>query len=119
MDDKWPYCPAHSGIQRDIEALKERMNYSEVAQEKALAVAKKEVDRRLAGMNDFQHRMDRQENMFATKMELDVVKQTQTALHLDHSAFATKESVQTIQRLIWVGVGIFLAIQFGLNYIMR
>ena len=96
MDDKWSYCPAHSGIQRDIEALKERMNYSEAAQEKALAVAKTEVDRRLAGMNNFQSRIDRQENLFATKVE-----------------------VQSLMRLIWIGVGIFLAIEIGVNVLMR
>ena len=118
MEDKWPYCGKHSGVERDIAALKERMEYIITAQEKALDVAKREVDRRLEGMNNFQHRMDRLENTFATKMELDAVKQTQAALHLDHSAFATKESVQTMQRLIWIGIGLFAAMQIAFKFMI-
>jgi len=119
MDEPRKACLRHAGMESDLKAVKERMEYVVQAQEKALEVAKKEVDRRLAGMNDFQHRMDRLENTFATKVELDLMKQMQTTLHLDHSAYATKDSLQSVQRLVWIGIGLFLAIQLAFNFIVK
>jgi hypothetical protein len=63
--------------------------------------------------------MDRLENTFATKVELELIKQTQTTLHLDHSAYATKESLQSVQRLIWIGIGVFMAFQIVFNFIVK
>ena len=95
MDEPRTACLRHAGMESELKAVKERMEYVVQAQEKALDVAKREVDRRLEGMNNFQNRMDRQENMFATKTE-----------------------VQGLQRLIWIGIGIFLTMQIVLRFIV-
>ena len=50
---------------------------------------KVELDRRLEGMNQFQKRMDRLEGTFATQKEL-----------------------QALSKIIYIGIGIVLAIQF-------
>ena len=97
MDCQPTDCLKHAGVESDIRALKERVEYVVAAQEKALDVAKKEVDRRLEGMNNFQHRMDRQENLFATKVEVQT-------------------GFQTLYRLIWIGIGFFLALQIFLEF---
>ena len=119
MDEPRTACLRHAGLESELKAVKERMEYVVQAQEKALEVAKREVDRRLEGMNNFQHRMDRLENTFVTKVELELIKQTQTALHLDHSDFATKDSLQSVQRLIWIGIGVFMAFQLAFNFIVK
>jgi hypothetical protein len=89
-------CTSCSGIQSDIKALKERMDFVIVVQGKALEVAKREVDRRLEGMNNFQHRMDRQENLFATRAEL-----------------------ASLQKLFWIGIGLVVALQVVFGFIVE
>ena len=58
--------------------------------EKALDLAKEQMDYRLAGMNQFQKRMDRLEGTFATRKE-----------------------VETNAKLIYIGIGILATVQFG------
>jgi len=96
MDDKCVQCPHHSGLEQHIRALEDKMHMIVTAQEKALEVAKREVDRRLEGMNNFQHRIDRLENTFATKIEL-----------------------RALQNLVYIGVGIFTALQLFFRFVMK
>jgi len=119
MDEPRMACLRHAGLESELRAVKERMEYVVQAQEKALEVAQKGLDRRLEGMNNFQHRMDRLENTFATKAELDLIKQMQNTLHLDHSDFATKESLLKVLRLIWIGIGLLMALQLVFTFIVK
>ena len=64
--------------------------------EKNLALAKYNLDYRLQGMNEFQKRMDKLEGTFATKSE-----------------------VATNSKLIYMGVGLILALQVVLQFILR
>ena len=56
--------------------------------DKALNIAREGIDYRLAGMNEFQKRMDRLE-----------------------STFATKDSLNALTKIVYIGLGIVLGIQ--------
>ncbi len=61
---------------------------------KDVAYARDVIDRRLEGMNQFQKRMDRLENTFATKDQLD-----------------------TIRKFVYIGLGGVLALELVLRFI--
>jgi hypothetical protein len=59
------------------------------ANRESIDLARTQMDHRLQGMNEFQKRMDKLEGTFATKTEL-----------------------RTVEKLVYIGVGIVLTIQF-------
>lgn len=74
------------------QVLAERSKYFEEkfrASQIALDLASSQMDKRLEGMNEFQKRMDRLEGTFATKAEL-----------------------KGLEKLVYVGIGILVAVQF-------
>jgi len=62
-------CPHHSGVEAEIRAMCHKMEMISNAQEKALNVAKNELERRLEGMNEFRDKLDEQANTFVGKTE--------------------------------------------------
>ena len=64
--------------------------------EKNLTLAKYNLDYRLQGMNEFQKRMDKLEGTFATKAE-----------------------VATNSKLIYIGVGLILALQVAVQFMRK
>ena len=63
-------CMHHSGVEKELDALCKRMDLRFGAYEKALVMAKDEMDRRLEGMNEFRAQLNAQTHTFATKAEL-------------------------------------------------
>lgn len=63
-------CPFHSGIETALKAICSKMDLRFEAQDKALEQATRDMDRRLAGMDEFRRQLDAQANTFATRMEL-------------------------------------------------
>lgn len=63
-------CLLHSGIEKEMKAFCTKMDILFAAQDKALAAAKVEMERRLDGMNEFREQLNSQANTFATKVEL-------------------------------------------------
>lgn len=113
----WPYVEFKKETQaiRDIINEREKQakihlrNYErEVKTEKdQLTVAREQMDHRLEGMNQFQKRMDKLEGTFATKIDLANVKD------------AFDKDLKGISRLVYIGIGIMLAIQFLSKYFFR
>lgn len=113
----WPYVEFKKETQaiRDIINEREKQakihlrNYErEVKTEKdQLTVAREQMDHRLAGMNEFQKRMDKLEGTFATKIDLANVKDV------------FDKDLKGISRLVYIGIGIMLAIQFLSKYFFR
>lgn len=94
-------CNEHYGIKVELAALRtliderEKQIGSEIRnQQNAINLAREQIDHRLTGMNEFQKRMDRLENTFATRPEL-----------------------KSIERLIYIGVGIALTAQVLIRFI--
>ena len=82
-------------IERIMDEREKRIYDHFRANKEALDLARKQIDYRLKGMNEFQKRMDRLE-----------------------STFATKEQLALVSRLVYIGVGIVVAFQFFI-YIIK
>jgi len=74
------------------------MKFSEM--DRALDLAREGLEHKLEGMNQFQKRMDKLENTFATKDELSESKDR------------FRKELETVQKFVWIGLGIILAIEF-------
>jgi CHASE3 domain sensor protein len=67
-------------------------------------LAKNDLDRRLASMNEFQKRMDKLEGTFATK---DYVNDTIASINL---------RINSVEKLVFIGVGILISLQFIFHF---
>lgn len=56
---------------------------------------KRELDYRLSGMNEFQKRMDKLEG-----------------------TFATREMLQQVEKIVYIGIGIVIALQFAIRFLL-
>jgi len=96
-------CPKQEWIEAELEKrdmiLNERekhLNLLFQSEEKARSLAREQIDHRLESMNQFQRRIDRLENTFATKKELE-----------------------TTNRLLYVAFGIVLTLQFLAKFLLK
>jgi hypothetical protein len=64
--------------------------------EKERIEAKNVIDHRLAGMNEYQHRIDKIEGTLATKTDL-----------------------ARVEKFVWIGIGIVIALEFVLRFFVR
>lgn len=94
-------CPDYIQLLKDVADAKARLEEREVklsaileAKQKALDSTRSDLDHRLQGMNDFQRRMDRLEG-----------------------TFATRDQLRAIERLVYIGVGIAIAIEILLRFV--
>ena len=105
-------------VEAVVEGLRDRLDLVMITQERALDVAKKEVDHRLAGMNNFQQRIDRTENLMSTKNEL-LLLERRVLDRIDGFEIRVKADQLSMWRIIWIAVGIFTAIQVTFNFIVN
>ena len=84
--------------------------------EKALVLAREAIDYRLRHLNDFQTRMDKSESMYATILELRVVKET-----LEKESKTAHESLQkqiaSLTKFMFIAIGVIAAVEFFLKYL--
>jgi hypothetical protein len=64
-------CKYHDGIVKDIAAIRREMDLHFSMHDKSIESAKVELDRRLAGMNEFREQLDKQAREFVTRNEID------------------------------------------------
>jgi len=113
----WPYVELKAETKTLYKLIDERekqaaihlRNYErEVETEKEqLKTTREQMEHRLAGMNEFQKRMDKLEGTFATKTELT------------NAADTAKKGLDNISRLVYIGFGILLAVQFLSKYFFQ
>ena len=107
-----------AGLEANVNGLRDRTDLIMSMQEKALEVAKREVDHRLEGMNNFQHRIDRTENLMATKSEV-LSLDRRVADRVDGFEVRVKSDQLSMWRIIWIGVGIILSLEIVFNLFVR
>ena len=104
-------------IAERLARLEEKTSLKFAEMEKALVLARELVDKeridtkstleyRLAGMNEFQKRMDKLEGTFVTKENLTIYKDQ------------TAKDIANISRLVYIGIGVVMAIQFLFRYVI-
>jgi hypothetical protein len=67
-------CPHHSGIEAELRGICAKMELRFKGLDKEIDTAKREMDRRLEGMNEFRAQLDRQAKDFIgrTEMKLEI-----------------------------------------------
>ena len=89
------YISARETLERLVR-LEETVRHKFEEHERALVLARNALDSRLEGMNQFQKRIDRLENTFATKTELNIV-----------------------QRYIYIAIGILITAEVMLKFFVK
>ena len=79
---------------------------------------KSELDHRLTGINEFQHRIDRLEATYVTLTYLDA-KLTNLNETIRALSISFNTQLKSISRIVYIGVGIAIALQFFFTYIVR
>ena len=115
-----PTCPANSALvavhEKEFKHLRELLEEKLKATDKALTVQAIEYQRRLTELNHAAERLSAMQERF---VNADLYRAEHKALADLHRADLERleREVQLIQKMVWVGVGILAAVQFGLHYI--
>jgi hypothetical protein len=78
--------------------------------DKALVLSREIMERRLAGMNEFQKRMDRLEGSFATRDNMQILENLVNEK-------VSKSEFQIVQRAVWIGIGAVVVLQIALRFV--
>ena len=97
----WAYITLREFFERMCAERHKGVDALFLTHQRALELAKGEVDHRLAGMNEFQKRIDRLEG-----------------------TLATKDALAKIEKLVWIGLGIVLTLNvvahiFVLHFLVK
>lgn len=90
----------------DVAVIENDLKLSKEFMEKALKLAADNLATKLESMNQFQKRMDKLENTFATHKDIDDLK---VFHNLDLKE--VKTIIKGFERLVWTGTGIIVAVQ--------
>ncbi len=72
IDDNYLSIPTKNYIDSKISELEKTMNLELAIRDKALIVAKEDLDRRLESMNEFRKDLDKQQGTFLSKSDYDL-----------------------------------------------
>ena len=103
-------CSEHSGLLKDIKAIRREMNINFKLHNRGIESAKLELDRRLEAMNEFRAQLDKQAQEFMTRTEIELLalglrKDVESNRGiLDQLTGAKKWSDHIIMALIGLGV---------------
>lgn len=91
-------CKWHSGIAVELKSI-----------QMALNLARRELDRRLEGMNEFREQLRAQANTFMTIKEYDIAHK-----ELERRIRALEENKSNLEGRMWIIPSIIVLIQLGL-----
>jgi hypothetical protein len=86
--------------------------------DQALQEAKRDMDRRLEGMNEFRAEIERVQATFLRRDEY-TISHTGLEKRLNDSEDASDKRMRALERLVWIGVGIALVINLMAGYLWK
>ena len=87
--------------------LESSTNVKFVELDKSIALARQGIDYRLAGMNEFQKRMDKLEGTFVTREQLEA----------SYKVFNAQ--ISYLSKLVYIGVGILFTLQVVFHIFLK
>ena len=132
-DNKFGVCLYHSGIEKALEAIYSKIDEREkmvnmrfVESEKAILEARKEMDRRLEGMNEFRSQLERQANTFIARAEWESKHEiVNTKIYENYKAIEglRRDMAQRVGAKQWtdyiITIGVSSLIYFLFHYLLK
>ena len=98
-DKRWNVFSLKEYLDLAISSLSDKLNLINQNNADALNTAKDELDRRLEGMNDIRKQLNDQARTFLERNVFDAEQKL------------THQKIDGIQKILWVGLGVWLVLQ--------
>lgn len=94
-------------IDREIKHIEDKHMIVTKENSRAVSNAKLEMDRRLAGMNEFREQLNKQSHTFLTRNEYDAKHQL------------VVQKVDMLSKLVYIGIGMVLILEVVFRFIIK
>jgi hypothetical protein len=93
-------------IEREIQHIDSKYNIILSKNSEALLEAKKEMERRLEGMNEFREQLEKQTSSFISRDEFTITERL------------LLQKIESLQRMVNVGLGVCMVLQVVIGFVL-